>query len=209
MSAGRVAGLFLMLGLWSCQSGPVPSGERPSSSSSPTRPHFSDAWSASFDLGRPATSQEIAAWDIDVRPDGAGLPPGRGTVAEGEVIYRSRCAACHGPTGTEGPNDRLVGREPGDSFPFGQSAANRSRQTIGSYWPYATTVYDYINRAMPQNAPGSLTANEVYALTGYLLYLNQLVPRDAVMDAKSLPAVVMPARDRFVPDDRSGGPVVR
>ena len=157
---------------------------------------------ATFGIGRPATPAEISAWDIDVRPDGAGLPPGRGTVKDGETIYAARCASCHGKTGTEGPNDRLVGREPGDGFPFGRDP--QRPKTIGSYWPYATTVFDYIRRAMPPSAPGSLQSDEIYGLVAYLLFLNELVPADAVMDATSLPKVVMPARDRFVPDPRGG-----
>lgn len=195
----------LAVGLGACAS------ERgaPAAGSGPERPDVPAHWPASFGIGRPAADSLIARWDTDVRPDGAGLPPGRGTVAEGAVVYRDQCAACHGATGVEGPNDRLVGREPGDRFPFADSPAARARQTIGSYWPYATTVFDYVNRAMPQNAPGSLTANEVYAVTAYLLHLNGLVGEQAVMDATTLPAVRMPARDRFVPDDRTGGPVVR
>ena len=157
---------------------------------------------ATFGIGRPATAAEIASWDIDVRPDGVGLPPGRGTVKEGEATYAARCASCHGKTGKEGPNDRLVGREPGDAFPFGRDP--QRPKTIGSYWPYATTVFDYIRRAMPPSAPGSLQSDEIYGLVAYLLFLNELLPADAVMDAASLPKVVMPARDRFVPDPRGG-----
>jgi cytochrome c len=128
-------------------------------------------------------------------------------VADGERVYAEKCAVCHGVTGTEGPFDRLVGAEPRDSFPFGRNAA--LVPTIGNYWPYATTLYDYINRAMPIAAPGSLTANEVYALVAFLLWRNDIVGRDAVMDARSLPAVVMPARDRFVEDVRKGGAEIR
>src|SRR5439155_3656892 len=95
---------------------------------------------ASFGIGRPATPAEIAAWDIDVGPDGVGLPPGRGTSADGAPIYASRCAGCHGKTGKEGPNDVLVGRLPGDAFPFARDP--RALKTIGSYWPYATTAFD-------------------------------------------------------------------
>jgi cytochrome c len=153
-----------------------------------------------FGIGRPATPAEIAALDIDVGPDGAGLPPGRGTSAEGAPIYAARCAGCHGKTGKEGPNDVLVGRLPGDAFPFARDA--RAPKTIGSYWPYATTVFDYIRRAMPPDAPGSLKDDEVYGLVAYLLTLNELVPADAVIDATSLPKVRMPAHDRFVPDTR-------
>jgi mono/diheme cytochrome c family protein len=155
---------------------------------------------ATFGIGRPATPAEIVALDIDVGPDGAGLPPGRGTSADGAPIYAARCAGCHGKTGKEGPNDVLVGRLPGDAFPFARDP--RAPKTIGSYWPYATTVFDYIRRAMPPDAPGSLKDDEVYGLVAYLLVLNELVPADAVIDATSLPKVKMPAHDRFVPDKR-------
>ena len=157
---------------------------------------------ASFGIGRPATPAEIAAWDIDVGPDGVGLPPGRGTSADGAPIYAARCAGCHGKTGKEGPNDVLVGRLPGDAFTFARDP--RAPKTIGSYWPYATTVFDYIRRAMPPDAPGSLKDAEVYGLVAYLLSLNELIPADATIDATSLPKVKMPAHDRFVPDTRGG-----
>jgi cytochrome c len=157
---------------------------------------------ASFGIGRPAASSEIAAWDIDVRPDGTGLPAGRATPAEGAPLYAARCAACHGRTGREGPSDVLVGRLSGDGFPFARDP--RIPKTIGNYWPYATTLFDYIRRAMPLDDPGSLTDDEVYRLTAYLLFLNQLITADAVIDKASLPEVIMPARDRFVPDPRGG-----
>jgi cytochrome c len=153
-----------------------------------------------FGIGRPATPAEIAALDIDAGPDGVGLPPGRGTAADGAPVYAARCAGCHGKTGKEGPNDVLVGRLPGDAFPFARDA--RAPKTIGSYWPYATTVFDYIRRAMPPDAPGSLKDDEVYGLVAYLLSLNELIPADAVVDAASLPKVKMPAHDHFVPDTR-------
>ena len=155
---------------------------------------------ATLGIGRPATTAEIAALDIDVGPDGVGLPPGRGTSADGAPIYAARCASCHGKTGKEGPNDVLVGRLPGDAFPFAKDP--RAPKTIGSYWPYATTVFDYIRRAMPPDRPGSLRDDEVYGLVAYLLTLNELIAPDAVVDAASLPKVKMPARDRFVPDTR-------
>jgi cytochrome c len=155
---------------------------------------------ATFGIGRPATPAEIAALDIDVGPDGVGLPPGRGTAADGAPIFAARCASCHGKTGKEGPNDVLVGRLPGDAFPFAQDP--RAPKTIGSYWPYATTVFDYIRRAMPPDKPGSLRDEEVYGLVAYLLSMNELIPADAVIDAASLPKVKMPARDHFVPDTR-------
>lgn len=160
-----------------------------------------------FGFGRPASVEEIARIDIDVMPDGTGLPEGRGTVAEGEGIYQEKCLACHGPTGREGPNDRLVGRIPRDAFPF---ANDRDyRLTIGNYWPYATTLYDYLNRAMPFDRPGSLMADEVYSLVALLLYWNKIIPEDFVMNRETLPGIQMPARDRFVPDNRTGGPIIR
>lgn len=154
-----------------------------------------------FGFGAPADEARTAAWDIDVRPDGAGLPPGSGTVAQGAAVYRARCAGCHGPTGTEGPNNRLVGMDPWEDFP--------SNPTLGNYWPYATTLYDYIRRAMPMDAPGSLGADDTYAVIAWLLNQNGIVPVDAVMDASTLPAVEMPARERFVPDDRLEADAVR
>ena len=161
-------------------------------------------WPGSFAIGRDATPAEIADLDIDFGPDGAGAPPGSGSVAEGKRVYDLKCVACHGPTGTEGPNDRLVGREPDDAFTFGE--ARGTRRTIGNYWPYATTIFDYVKRAMPMTFPGSLTDDEVYAVSAYLLFLNEIIPEDAVMDAETLTAVVMPSRDRFVSDNRLGGP---
>lgn len=158
-------------------------------------------WPERFGFGTPATAERIARWDIDVKPDGEGLPPGAGTVAEGESLYRRRCRSCHGPTGTEGPNDALVATEAWDTWPPGRA--------VGVYWPYATTLFDYIRKAMPQKRPGSLSADETYAVIAYILHLNGIVEEDAVMNAETLPAVRMPARDRFVPDDRTGGPVIR
>jgi cytochrome c len=154
-----------------------------------------------FGFGHLASADRVALWDIDVKPDGEGLPPGSGSVREGEQVYQATCVACHGPTGTEGPNDRLVGTEPWDEWP--------ATRTIGNYWPYATTVYDYVHKAMPQNAPGSLSSEETYAVIAYLLHLNEILPADAVLDAARLAAIAMPARDRFVPDDRRGGAEIR
>ncbi len=162
---------------------------------------------ARFGFGRPAAADEIAAWDIDVRPDGAGLPPGRGTARSGVAIYARRCASCHGATGQEGPYERLVGREPRQGFPFGRDPT--LVRTVGNYWPYATTLYDYINRAMPLNAPGSLAPDEVYSLVAYVLWRNEIIADTAVIDGRTLPRVVMPAKDRFVIDDRLGGPEIR
>jgi cytochrome c len=162
-----------------------------------------------FGFGREATPEEIAAWDIDVMPDGEGLPPGEGSVARGAVIYKAQCVSCHGARGEGGQYEALVGREPRRGFPFGRDPRIALKRTIGNYWPYATTLYDYIYRSMPQAVPGSLRPDEVYSLVAFLLYLNQIVPEDAVMNAETLPAVVMPARDRFVVDDRKGGSEIR
>jgi S-disulfanyl-L-cysteine oxidoreductase SoxD len=154
-------------------------------------------------IGRPATAAEIRAWNIDVNASGDGLPAGRGTVAEGARVYAAQCASCHGARG-EGvaPFPRLVG---GDSSNFGFGSNPKLVKTVGNYWPYATTLFDYVNRAMPFGAPGTLTANEVYGVVAWILAENGIVPATAIIDARTLPAVRMPARDRFVPDDRRGG----
>lgn len=149
-----------------------------------------------FGLGRQATEAEVQRWDIDVSPPGAGLPPGRGTVAEGAKVFSAKCSACHGPTGVEGPMDRLVGGQ-------GTLKSERPVKTVGSYWPYATTLFDYVRRAMPFQAPKSLTADEVYAVSAYILSLNGIIGPDDVLDARSLPRVRMPNRDGFIPFPRN------
>jgi cytochrome c len=153
------------------------------------------AQSPTYGLGRAPKPDEIKAWDNAIGPDGKELPQGSGSAAEGAKIYAANCAACHGKTGKEGPNDVLVG---------GQGTLNTAKpvKTIGSYWPYATTVWDYINRAMPYDKPGSLSAGEVYAVTAYLLSLNGIIKEDAVMNAKTLPQVKMPNRNGFIGDPR-------
>jgi len=152
-----------------------------------------------FGLGRPATEAEIRAWDIDVSPSGAGLPPGRGTAKEGSKVYAAKCASCHGPTGIEGPAPRLAGG-------IGTLATANPVKTVGSYWPYATTLFDYTRRTMPFNAPQSLTSDEVYAVVAWMLFRNGLIKEDTVMDAASLPQVSMPNRHGFVPDPRPDVP---
>ena len=159
---------------------------------------------AQLELGHPPTAQQVASIDIDVNPAGVGLPPGQGTYAEGAVVFAQKCAFCHGQKGEGlGPYPRLIGAEPKQGFPFGRDP--KLVKTIGNYWPYSTTVYDYVHRAMPFNAPGSLTPNETYSLVAYLLAANEVIPRDAIMNAETLPAVRMPAREHFVIDDRRGG----
>ncbi len=161
-----------------------------------------------FGFGRTATEAEIAAWDIDVRPDGAGLPAGSGTAASGAPIYARECASCHGAAGEGGVADPLVGYEPESAPPFGpryeawRGDRDDVRFTVGNYWPYATTLYDYILRAMPSAAPGTLQPDEVYGLVAWILAENGIIAQDAVMDAATLPAVEMPARDIFVPQPR-------
>ena len=154
-----------------------------------------------YGIGRPATQAEIAGWDIDVSPDGTGLPAGQGSVREGADIYAQRCAACHGAHGEGRPMSRLVGG-------IGTIFSARPQKTVGSFWPYATTLFDYVRRAMPLNAPQSLTADQVYAVSAYILFLNHLVPEDTVIDAATLPKIAMPNRGNFVsawpPADRPG-----
>jgi len=158
-------------------------------------------------IGRAATPDEIKKIDIDVRPDGAGLPEGKGTFAEGATVYAAKCQSCHGANGQGGSADRLVDRESGKNWDFATNA--KLVKTVGNYWPYATTLYDYTNRAMPFTQPGTLTPDETYALVAYILALNKIVPEDAVMNRATLPKVVMPSRDRFVVDNRKGGKVVK
>ncbi len=154
------------------------------------------ALAQSLELGREATPDEIAAWDIDVRPDGAGLPPGQGDVTTGEEVYTERCSACHGVFG-EGS-----GRWPVLMGGFNTLEGSRPVKTIGSYWPYASTVWDYVHRAMPFGEAQSLSDDEVYAVAAYLLYLNDLVDDDFVATPESYAAVTLPNEDGFYPDDR-------
>ena len=158
-------------------------------------------------IGRAATPQDIAKIDIDVRPDGKGLPEGKGTAAEGAKIYAAKCASCHGANGQGATADRLVDRESGKNWDFATNP--KLVKTVGNYWPYATTLYDYTYRAMPFMQPGTLTPDETYSLVAHILALNKIVPEDAVMDRTTLPKVVMPSRDRFVVDNRKGGKIVK
>lgn len=148
-------------------------------------------------IGRTASSADIARWDIDVGPDGAGLPVGSGTPRQGESVFAEKCASCHGADGQRGRN-KLAG-----------PSNDTEKRTVGNYWPYATTLFDYIRRAMPPSTPGSLTNAEVYALTAHILYLNSIIDVDTRINADTLPKVNMPARARFVPDNRRGGAEIR
>jgi cytochrome c len=143
-------------------------------------------------LGKPISAEDLASWDISIGPDGAGLPPGSGTVKQGEAVFAAKCQACHGEKGAGTPNDRLVGGQ--GSLPGDKPAV----KTIGSYWPYATTLFDYIRRAMPFNESKSLTSDEVYGVVAYLLNLNGVIPESETMNAQSLPKVTMPNREGFV-----------
>ena len=144
-------------------------------------------------LGAAVSAEEVARWDISIPPSGAGLPSGSGSVKQGEAVYAAKCESCHGPKGAGKPADVLVGG-------VGSLATATPVRTVGSYWPYATTLFDYTRRAMPITSPLSLSNDEVYAVTAYVLFVNGIVPADATMNAQSLPAVKMPNRDGFVSD---------
>ena len=145
-----------------------------------------------YGYGKAATMQQVARWDIDVRADGTGLPPGSGTVSRGADVFAEQCAACHGTFG-EG-----AGRYPMLAGGVGTLSQDRPQKTVGSFWPYATTLWDYINRAQPFPAPHSLSANDVYALTAYILNLNDVVDNNFVADRNSLPKVEMPNGGNFI-----------
>jgi len=146
-------------------------------------------------VGAPPTADQVRAWDITIAPDGTGLPEGSGSAKLGKAIYASKCAKCHGAQGQGADDAALVG---------GQGSLNTPKplKTVGSFWPHATTLFDYVRRAMPFRDPGSLDANQVYALTAFVLHLNGIVREDDVLDARALPKVRMPNRDGFIPDSR-------
>jgi S-disulfanyl-L-cysteine oxidoreductase SoxD len=160
-----------------------------------------------YGVGRAPTAEEVKAWDLTIPPDGQGLPPGRGTAVLGKPVYAERCAACHGENG-EDPKYRALagGRGPLTSAELSENLdwllGGKPVLTIGRFWPYATSLWGYINRAQPFDEPGSLTHDQVYAVTAYLLYLNGIIGEADVLDAGTLPAVKMPNRNGFVPDSR-------
>jgi len=160
------------------------------------------AQSPTFGVGRAPTATELTAIDIDVTPDGHGLPPGGSTAADGKDVYTRRCETCHGPTGKEGPQDVLVG---------GTGSLNTAKpvKTVGSYWPYATTLWDYIRRAMPFDHPGTLTTIEIYGATAYVLFMNGIVAEHDEVNQQTLSLVRMPNRNGFVVDPRPDIPVKR
>lgn len=149
-----------------------------------------------YNLGRAPTAEEVRAWDISIGPEGKELPPGSGTAKKGATIYARKCAACHGPNGEGGVpggfRSPLMGGE-------GTLTSSKPVRTIGSFWPFATTIWDFINRSMPRGQEGTLQPDEVYALTAYILHLNDLVQESDVIDAQSLPKIQMPNRNGFVP----------
>ena len=157
------------------------------------------AQSPRYGVGRPPTPEEIRALGSAIAPDGTGLPPGSGTVAQGRTLFAAQCARCHGPTGDGDVGPRLVGGQ-------GTLATPRPLKTVGSFWPYSTTLWDYVNRAMPFDRPGLLEPSEVYAAVAFVLNLNGIVGDDAVMNARTLPGVRMPNRDGFVSDPRPDVP---
>jgi S-disulfanyl-L-cysteine oxidoreductase SoxD len=153
------------------------------------------AQSPTYGIGRTPTADELKRIDIDVLPDGQGLPPGSGTAAAGREIYANKCLTCHGPTGKEGPQDILAG---------GRGSLNTAApiKTVGSYWPYATTLWDYVRRAMPFDHPGTLPTDDIYAATAYVLFLNGIVGEHDVVNQTTLPQIQMPNRHGFVADPR-------
>jgi S-disulfanyl-L-cysteine oxidoreductase SoxD len=148
-----------------------------------------------YGIGRAATPAEVAGWNIDIDRYGNNLPPGSGSASRGREVFDQQCAACHGAKGEGGVGDRLVGGQ-------GTLATSDPVKTVGSYWPYAPTLFDYIRRAMPQNAPESLSNDDVYAVSAYILNLNGLLPAEATLDARTLSAIKMPNRNMFVGDPR-------
>ena len=151
---------------------------------------ISTALAQTPNLGKPITPAEIAPWDITVMPDGTGLPDGSGTSAQGAPIYAAKCAACHGAKGEGGIAGLLIGGPPKATLDGGK--------TIANFWPAATTLFDFVRRAMPYQAPGSLTNAEVYALTAYLLAANKLIGESDVVNAQTLPKVKMPNAGNFI-----------
>ena len=153
------------------------------------------AQSSKYRVGRAPTADEVEAWSITIFPDGSGLPEGSGTAAVGREVYARRCSECHGATGRGGESSALVGGQ-------GSLTGAKPLKTVGSYWPYATTLWDYVNRTMPFHNPGILTDDQVYSVVAYVLHLNEIVGENEELNRETLPQVRMPNRDGFVKDDR-------
>ncbi len=188
-AAAAVAALSFLV-LAGCASSPSGTG------ASPPRPQVA--------YGKPITEAQLALWNIDIRsPDGRGLPAGRGSVAQGKQVYDAQCLSCHGPDAKGGP---MFGAMVGG---IGSFTTNTRVLTPGSMYPYAPLMFDYIRRSMPLTAPQSMSADDIYAVSAYILHLNGLVPANAVMDAQSLTAVQMPNRNGFIVDDRPDVKAVR
>jgi cytochrome c len=165
--------------------------------------------SPTFGLGTTPTAEEIRAWDIAIRPDGKELPPGKGSAKEGAELYAQKCAACHGKNGYEGRAPQLIKADPAamTGLPPCLSPCIRGTNVMGIYSPYATVIWDYINRGMPFGKEGSLKSDEVYALTAYLLFKNGVIPENQILTEQTLPQVKMPNRDGYVlPDWKHGAP---
>jgi cytochrome c len=162
-------------------------------------------WSAAlaaqskYGVGRSVTAEEEKSWSITVLPDGQGLPEGSGTAAEGKQVYERRCQRCHGQDAKGGDEAALAGGQ-------GTLATPKPLKTVGSYWPYATTLFDYVRRAMPYKDPGTLSSNQVYAVSAYILHLNGIIRASDAMNATTLPKVIMPNRHGFIPDARPDTP---
>ncbi|MBL8296098.1 MAG: cytochrome c [Bryobacterales bacterium] len=148
-----------------------------------------------YKIGRAPSAEEEKAWDISVAPSGKELPAGKGTAAEGKQVFSRRCQRCHGEAGKGGDESALVGGQ-------GTLTSAKPLKTVGSYWPYATTLFDYIRRAMPLKEPGTLSPDQVYAVSAYILQLNGIIGEGDTMNAETLPKVKMPNRDNFIPDPR-------
>ena len=198
LAAGLLPGAVLLAQAGFAASGDTNPAAKEAPAATTAAPAAADAGDRPFGLGRPATKEEIAAWDFDVRPDGKGLPVGHGTVAQGEQLFTDNCATCHGDFG-EGR-----GRWPVLAGGFDTLTRDRPVKTVGSYWPYLSTVYDYIHRAMPFGNARSLSDDDVYALTAYVLYLNDIVTdEDFDLSNENFTSIKMPNADEFVPDDRA------
>jgi S-disulfanyl-L-cysteine oxidoreductase SoxD len=183
----------------SCNSNQTP---YPVVTSTGSRDADTTGWPDRFGFGRLASTAEISKIDLDVRPDGLGLPAGEGNAIAGKAVYMTKCVACHGTEATPA-EAKLLGPA------LISSLSGKKDKTIGNYWPYATTLFDYVRRAMPYNEPGTLTNEEVYRVTAFMLAANKIIREQDAMNAQSLPKIVMPAQQRFIPDDRRGGQEVR